>query len=419
MTHPMAQRSRPSASLIVVLGTLTAFGPLSIDMYLPGLPAIARDLDAEPALVQLTLSLFFIGLAVGQALYGPLSDRYGRRRPLLLGCALYAVASAACALAPTAPALVAARLVQAFGGSAGMVIARSVVRDRFDAHESARVYSLLMLVMGLAPITAPLIGGQLLAFVGWRAIFWVLCGFGLLCLLSVALILPESLPAERRSGSGIGAALRIYERLLADRQLLGYALVGGFTSAAMFAYIAGSPFVVIELYGISPQQYGWIFGTNALGLILASQINRRLLDSFDSAAIVRATLLVSAGAACLLVLAASTGVGGLPALLIPLFVCVASGGLVGPNTTAAALVPHGKAAGSASALLGALAFLIGTGATALVAALQNGTALPMAGVMAGCILAALLIYRGRAVAPHSAPRSEPGQAGQNHEISRT
>lgn len=418
MTLPLPQPSRPAAGLIVILGTLTAFGPFSIDMYLPGLPAIARDLGAAPALIQLTLSLFFVGLAVGQALYGPLSDRYGRRRPLLFGCALYAVASAACALAPTALALVAARLVQALGGAAGMVIARSVVRDRCDAHEAARVFSLLMLIMGLAPITAPLIGGQLLAFVGWRAIFWVLCGFGLLCLLTVALALPESLPAERRSGAGVGAALRTYGRLLSDRQLLGYALAGGCASAAMFAYIAGSPFVIIELYGITPQQYGWIFGANALGLILASQLNRRLLDAFAGAAIVRVTLLVSVGAAGLLVMAAATGAGGLAALLIPLFVCVASGGLVGPNTTAAALAPHGKAAGSASALLGALSFLIGTAATALVAALQNGTALPMAGVMAGCILAALLSYRGLAVAPSPAARGAPEQAGPSHEPSR-
>lgn len=402
------QQARPVAGLIVILGALTAFGPLSIDMYLPGLPAIARDLGAEPALVQLTLSLFFIGLAFGQALYGPLSDRYGRRRPLLIGCAIYVAASVACALAPSAPALIAARLVQAIGGSAGMVIARSVVRDYFDANESARVFSLLMLVMGLAPITAPLIGGQLLAFVSWRAIFWVLVGFGLLCLLAVVLFLPESLPAERRSGAGIGAALRIYGRLLADRQFLGYALAGGLTSAAMFAYIAGSPFVVIELYGVSPQQYGWIFGANALGLILAAQVNRRLLAAFDGATIVSGTLLVSAGAALLLVLVAATGVGGLPALLIPLFVCIASGGFVGPNTTAAALVPYGQSAGSASALLGTLSFLIGTGTTSLVAVLQNGTALPMAGVMTACVLAALVAYRLLAIAPSSA-LSEQGQ----------
>lgn len=393
------QPARPTAALIIVLGTLTAFGPLSIDMYLPGLPAIARDLGAEPALIQLTLTLFFVGMAAGQAFYGPLSDRFGRRPPLLVGCAIYTLASAACALAPTAQVLLVARLAQALGGSAGMVIARSVVRDRYDAHESARVFSLLMLVMGLAPITAPLIGGQVLAFLGWRAIFWVLCGFGVLCLLLVAYALPESLPAERRSGAGLGAALAAYGRLLADQRLVGYALAGGLSSAAMFAYIAGSPFVVIELYGVSPQQFGWVFGANALGLIAASQLNRRLLDSFAGPAIVRATLLVSSSAALLLVLAAATGFGGLPGLLVPLFICVASGGLVGPNTTAAALAPHGRAAGSASALLGAISFLIGTGTTALVAALHNGTALPMAAVMAACSLGALAAYLTLAAAP--------------------
>lgn len=388
----MAPSARPTAALILVLGTLTAFGPLSIDMYLPGLPAIARDLGAEPSLIQLTLSLFFIGLAAGQTLYGPLSDRFGRRLPLLVGCGLYAVASAACALAPTAQALIAARLLQALGGSAGMVIARSVVRDRFDARESARVFSLLMLVMGLAPITAPLIGGQLLVFAGWRAIFWLLCGFGLLCVLLVAFALPESLPPERRSSTGLSAVPAIYGRILADRRFLGYAVAGGLASAAMFAYIAGSPFVVIELYGVSPQQFGWIFGANALGLIIASQLNRRLLNRFDGTTIVRATLLLSAGAALLLVLAAGTGLGGLPGLLAPLFVCIAAGGLIGPNTTAAALAPYGRAAGSASAMLGAIPFLIGTATTALVAALHNGTAVPMAGIMAACIFGALGVY---------------------------
>lgn len=395
----MAQPARPTAALIVVLGTLTAFGPLSIDMYLPGLPTIARDLGADPSLIQLTLTLFFVGLAAGQTLYGPLSDRFGRRPPLLIGCTIYTLASAACAMAPTAELLIIARLAQALGGSAGMVIARSVVRDRFDAHESARVFSLLMLVMGLAPITAPLIGGQVLAYLGWRTIFWILAGFGLLCLLMVARALPESLPAERRSTAGLGAALAIYRRLLADRPFIGYALASGLISAAMFAYIAGSPFVVIELYGVSPQQFGWIFGANALGLIAASQVNRRLLDSFTGPAIVRATLIVSGCAALLLVLAAATGFGGLPGLLAPLFVCIAAGGLVGPNTTAAALAPHGRAAGSASALLGAISFLIGTGTTALVAALHNGTAMPMAAVMAACSLGSLTVYLTLVAAP--------------------
>ncbi|NTU85787.1 MAG: multidrug effflux MFS transporter, partial [Chloroflexales bacterium] len=262
---------------------------------------------------------------------------------------------------------------------------------------------LLMLVMGLAPLTAPLIGGQVLALLGWRAIFWILSGFGLACLAMVALALPETLPVERRSSAGLGAAVRTYGRLLADRRFLGYALCGGLVSAGMFAYIAGSPFVIIELYGVSPQSFGWIFGANALGLILASQLNRRLLVTYSGAAIVGAVLLVTVAAGLLLALAAATGLGGLPGLLIPLFVCVASGGLVGPNTTAAAMAPHGRAAGSASALLGALQFVIGTGTTALVATLHNGTAMPMAGVIACCGLGALLVFQTLALRPQPRP----------------
>jgi MFS transporter, DHA1 family, multidrug resistance protein len=380
------------AQLILVLGTLTAFGPLSIDMYLPGLPAIAADLGTDAAAVGLTLSLFFVGLALGQVFYGPLSDRLGRRAPLLFGCTLYTLASIGCALAPSIGVLIAMRFVQALGGCAGMVVARSVVRDRFEQQDAARVFSWLILVMGLAPITAPLIGGQLLAVSGWRAIFWLLAGFGLVCLALVLFFLPETLPAERRVRAGLGEVFRVYGGLLADRHFLGFALAGGLVSAAMFAYIAGSPFVVIELYGVSPQQYGWIFGTNALGLIAASQLNRRLLASYEGTTILRGALTLAAGASVVLVLVAATGFGGLGGLLAPLFVCIASGGLVGPNATAAALAPHGRIAGSASALLGALQFAVGAASGALVGLLHNGSALPMAGVVALCCIAALASY---------------------------
>jgi DHA1 family bicyclomycin/chloramphenicol resistance-like MFS transporter len=329
----MTPTAKPStARLTLILGTLSAFGPLSIDMYLPSLPAITREFRTDTATTQLTLSLYFIGLAAGQALYGPIADRYGRKRPLLVGCALYALASLACALAMSIESLIGLRLAQAIGGCAGMVIARSAVRDLFDERNSARMYSFLMLVMGLAPITAPLIGGQLLVAFGWRAIFWLLCGFGLLCVIMVLFGLPETLPEERRIRAGLGQALAIYGRLLADRRFMGYALAGAFVSSGMFAYISGSPFVFIELYGVAPQNYGWIFGTNALGLVIVSQINRRLLAHFSSESILAATLAVAAAAGLLLALVAATGFGGLVGLLIPLFVCVASVGLVGPNS---------------------------------------------------------------------------------------
>jgi DHA1 family bicyclomycin/chloramphenicol resistance-like MFS transporter len=405
----MAHTSRPTSTrLAIILGILTAFGPLSIDMYLPGLPAIGADFRVADAEVQLTLSMFFVGLAAGQALYGPLSDRLGRRRPLLFGCTLYSLASLGCALAPSVGSLVGLRIAQAIGGCAGMVIARSVVRDLFDAQESARMYSFLMLVMGLAPVTAPLLGGQLLVAFGWRAIFWLLAGFGLLCLALVLLGLPESLPPERRARVGLGQALSTYGRLLADQRFIGYALAGGFISAGMFAYISGSPFVVIELYGVAPQRYGWIFGTNALGLIAASQINRWLLRRYRPDAILAGALLAIAAAGLVLTLVAATGAGGLAGLLAPLFICIAGNGLVGPNTTAAAMAPHGRIAGSASALLGTLQFVIGALSGMLVGLLSNGTALPMAGVIAGCGLAALGVFFGLA----SRTAARPVAAGE-------
>jgi DHA1 family bicyclomycin/chloramphenicol resistance-like MFS transporter len=398
--------ARPSPlRLSLILGALSAFGPLSIDMYLPGLPAIAREFGAETA-AQLTLSIFFAGLALGQALYGPIADRVGRKLPLIVGCAFYAVASFACALAPSIEALNVQRFAQAIGGCAGMVLARSIVRDLFDARESARMYSFLMLVMGLAPITAPLIGGQLLLFFGWRAIFWLLGGFGLFCVAMVAFGLPETLPPERRSGAGLGQSLAVYGRLLADRHFVGYALTGGFLLSGMFAYISGSPFVLIDLYQISPQSYGLIFGGNALGLIGASQLNRWLLARHRGEAILSASLIVSAVAGILLALAAATGVGGLAGLLVPLFFYIASVGLVSPNAAAAAMAPHGWSAGSASALMGTLQFVIGAAAGALVGVLHNGTALPMACIIAVCGLAALLTLQTTAAQPM--PRAAQG-----------
>lgn len=385
--------------LALILGTLTAFAPFSIDMYLPGLPAIAREFGVETAAAQQTLAVFFLGLSVGQVVYGPIADRLGRRRPLLFGCALYALACIGCALAPSLPSLVAMRLLQALGGCAGVVIARSVVRDLFDQHESARMYSFLMLVLGVAPITAPLIGGQLLLFFGWRAIFVTLCGFGLLCLALVFFGLPETLPVERRITSGLGAALRTYGGLLIDGRFMGYALAGGLASAAMFAYISGSPFVFIELNGVPPERFGLLFGTNAVGLIGASQINRWLLGRYQSGQILTVALAFTAISGLLLLGITAAGIGGFVGLLFVLFCCIASTGFVGPNATAAAMAPYGGRAGSAAALLGAVQFACGAAAGALVGLLHNGTALPMVATIALCGVAAFLLLQFLALRP--------------------
>lgn len=377
----------------LVLAALSALGPLAIDMYLPSFPAIASDLGAPASAVQVTVAVYFVGLAVGQAFYGPLADRYGRKKPLYAGLGVFVLASVACALARSIEALIAFRFLQALGGAAQMVVARAVVRDYFGEREAARMLSFLMLVMGLAPILAPMLGGQLVVAFGWHAVFWVLVGAGTLCLLAVAQTLPESLPAEHRQRHGAGAVLKVYGALLRDRAFLAHALAGSLVMAGMFAYIAGSPFVFIEVFGVAPEHFGLFFGMNAFGLIAASQVNGRLVRRVGAAGIVRVVLVVAAAAGLVLAAAAASGVGGFAGFLAPLFVFVASLGFIAPNTAALALAPHGRTAGSASALLGTLQFLVGAGAGALVGVLSDGTALPMPLVIAGCGLGAVLVHR--------------------------
>jgi DHA1 family bicyclomycin/chloramphenicol resistance-like MFS transporter len=410
MTTPSLSNTRPIpsyAKLAIILGTLSAFGPLSIDMYLPALPTIAAEFNTQTSVVQQTLAVFFIGLAVGQAFYGPIADRMGRRAPLLFGCTLYMIACIGCAFAPTIQSLVLLRLAQALGGCAGIVISRSIVRDLFDQQESARMYSFLMLVMGLAPITAPLIGGQLLLYLGWRAIFVTLSLFGLACVLLVTFVLPESLPVERRAQSGLGAVLRNYGEILMNRSYMGFAVASGLASSAMFAYISGSSFVFIELNGVAPEHFGFIFGINAIGLVGAAQLNRWLLARYEGVQVLRAALAVTAVSGILLVIVAATGFGGFPALLIVLFCCIASTGLVGPNATAAAMAPYAQRAGSAAALLGAIQFVLGAAAGSLVGLLHNGTALPMTGVIALCGVGAFLMLQFLAL--RTQPQAVAGQ----------
>ncbi len=388
--------------MVLILGALSAFGPLAIDFYLPAFPAMAQAFATDEKHVQTTLAAYFLGLSIGQLAYGPVADRFGRRKPLMFGVTLFTLASLACAYAPNLDTLVLARFVQALGGCAGMVLSRAIVSDKCDPVASAKVFSQLMLVMGLAPILAPMLGGVLVNLAGWQSIFLALSLFSAGCLLAISLGLPESLPAHipRQPLSG---ALRQYLRLFADRVFLGHALTGGIAIAGMFAYIAGSPFVFIKLYGVPAEHYGWLFGTNAAGFILVAQVNARLLAKRGPAFLLARAVWLYLAAGLVLLGVAALRPAQLWPLLVPLFVCIASLGCIIPNASACAMSGQGARAGSASALMGCLQFSVAAGAAALVGLLHDGSAIPMALVISLCgalvVSVALLTRRLLAKAP--------------------
>jgi len=391
--EPVPAPRRSHLEIVLILGALTAFAPLAIDMYLPALPLIGERLGATPTQVQFTLASFFIGLALGQAIFGPLSDRFGRKPPLFFGLALFLGASVGCALSTEVEWLIALRFVQAFGAAAGMVVARAMVRDLFPPREVAGVFSTLMLVLGVAPILAPMLGSQVLLWADWPAIFWFLGGFGLLCLALAALRLQESHRPPADARLHLGSILANYGRLFAHRDFLGYALTGSLAIGGMFAYIAGSPFVVIDLYGLSATDYGWIFGTNAVGLIGASQVNRLLLRRLTSDRVLLATTAVLAAVGLALAALALGGWGGLWPLLAALFLYASTIGLILPNSSALALLTQSRNVGAAAALMGVLQFGLGAVAALGVGALEDGSARPMGVVIGLCGLGAFLARR--------------------------
>ncbi|NKQ54164.1 Bcr/CflA family multidrug efflux MFS transporter [Amycolatopsis sp. K13G38] len=377
----------------LILGGLSAFAPLSIDMYLPALPTMVEDLHSSDATLQVTLTGFIIGLALGQLVIGPVSDAMGRRKPLLAGLALYAVMSVLCALSPSAGLLVGFRLLQAIGAAAGVVIARAIVRDLYSGTAMTKFFSMLMLVSGLAPILAPVVGGQLLRATSWRGVFVVLTVFGAALLLAAAFALPEPLPPQRRRSARFGATLRNYWSLLRDRSFLGYALAAGLMFAGLFAYVSASSFVLQDVYGLSPQQFSLVFGANGVGIVLAGQINGRLVGRFFRERTLLATGLTLSTVGGLGVLLAAVFALPLPALLIPLVLLVSSIGLVMPNASSLALAEHPHNAGSASALLGVMQFVIGGMATPLVSIGGAASAVPMGTVMASFAVAAVVVFR--------------------------
>ncbi len=387
---------------ILILGALSAFGPLSIDLYLPALPSLQSHFHASAGQAQLTLTACLVGLAAGQALVGPLSDSLGRRRPLLVGVTAYALASLLCAFAPSIAALTAGRLIQGAAGAAGIVLARAVVRDLYSGTAMVRFFTALMLVNGAAPILAPVVGSQLLKVTRWQGLFVVLAGIGAVLVAAVFFGLPESLPAERRGEASPGRTLRAFRVLATDRSFVGYALAGGLGFAAMFAYISGSPFVVEQVYGLSAQSFSFMFGANALGIIALGQLNGRLAGRVRITSLLRFGLAQCTVGGLALLVVTLLGLGFWPTALC-LWVMVSSMGFVMPDSTALALADHGANAGTASAFLGVTQFLIG-GIVAPLTGPGTGSVLaqtlPMAvvvAVMAVAALGAYLVFGGRGV----------------------
>jgi DHA1 family bicyclomycin/chloramphenicol resistance-like MFS transporter len=382
--------ARERLKLVLVLGSLIALGPLTIDMYLPALPTITDDLQTTAAAVQLTLTGTLLGLALGQLLIGPVSDAIGRRKPLLAGVAVHIIASLLCVVAPNLAALGALRVLQGLGAAAAAVVAMAIVRDLFVGLAAAKLLSRLMLVMGAAPILAPTIGGIALSWTSWRGVFVVLAVLGVAIITMTALALPETLPAERRRNGGVAGTVRDYGRLFTDRAYIGLILVAGLAMAAMFAYVSGSSFVFQDQYGLNEQQFGFVFGAGAIGLIAATQFNVRLLRRWSPAQIMMSALAGGAVMGLVLLATAATGFGGLVGILIPLWLVLAAAGLALPNAPALALSRHGEAAGTAAALLGAVQFGVGALAAPLVGVLGTG-AVSMAIVIAGGMLAANVV----------------------------
>jgi DHA1 family bicyclomycin/chloramphenicol resistance-like MFS transporter len=395
----LAPSSQPKAGwgLILLLGSISAMGPLAIDMYLPTMPAIARNLHADMSQVQRTLSSYFVGLAIGQLIYGTLSDRLGRKKPMLFGLAVFALASVGCAMATSVRALMFLRFAQALGGCAEMVISRAIVRDRFDGREATRVFASLMLVMGAAPIVAPLMGGFFVSHGGWRMSFWLLAAIACVCFLSVCFNLRESLPPSRRLVHGPSEIARVFTHLLRHQHFMAHTLSGSLLLTGLFAYVGSSSFVFIELFHVSPQWFWTIFGANAAGLITSSQINGRLSQRIAPHVILRRALIATVISGAVLMFSSAWA---FPSqlqwlhygLFFPsLFVYMCTAGFIFPSATALAMGPQGRIAGNASALIGFLQFLISGCGTWLVSALYDGSAKPMAIVMLSAAIVALLI----------------------------
>ncbi len=367
--------------LLVVLGSLMAFASISTDTYLPAFPAIAADFGVTEGRIQLTISSYLIGFSLGQLIWGPISDRVGRRGPIIWGMVLFVVGSAGCGLSGSAEGLILWRLLQALGASAGPVLARAMVRDLYARERAAQMLSTLMLIMAVAPLLGPIVGGQILELSGWRSIFWCLTAVGFISAIGV-LMIDETLPAERRDQGRLAGVWRSYGRVLSDRRLIGYAAVGGFYYGGAFAYIAGTPFAYIDYYKVLPTAYGLLFAVNVVGLMAANFFNARLVVRLGPDRILRFGAVMAALSGVLLAVDARLGLGGLWGLAIPLFFYFSAAGFIVANSVAGALTAFPREAGAASAVLGAVHYGAGIFSAALLGWLADGTPWPM-GVVIG------------------------------------
>jgi len=378
--------------LILILGLLSAIGPLSIDMYLPAFPSIAKGLNTSVASVMLSLSSFFIGISIGQLLYGPLLERYGRKKPLYFGLALYALSSLACATAMSVETLIIFRFFQALGGCVGMVASRAMVRDLFDVKDNAKVFSTLMLVIAISPIIAPSLGGLISTYIGWRYIFVMLIIVIASIIAGIYFLLPDSKGPDLNYSLKPIAILSSFASIIKHPQFFRFTFSGAIASAGLYAFISGSPYVFLEIFKVTEQHYGWAFAFVASGLIGSSQLNSILLKRYNSEQIIKMALYFQSCIALALATTAFVSFNELYLIIILIFLYLCCQGFIFPNASALSMAPFGHNAGNASALMGFIQMSLGAFMSAMVSILHNGTTLPMTGVMAFCAVFATLIF---------------------------
>jgi len=378
--------------LVIILGSLTAFGPLSMDMYLPGLPAVTEYFGSTASLGQLSITTCLLGLAAGQLVFGPLSDFQGRRKPLIVTLLLYTIISLLCGLSTNIWLFIMLRFLQGFTGAAGVVISRAAARDMYSGKELTQFVALLAIVMGAAPILAPIFGGVILNWMTWEAIFYVLSLIGLIMLIVVVFFLPETLAKDRRMSGNIYAVFQSFGVLFKDRIFIGIACAQAFISMSMFAYIAASPFVLQNIYGVTPQQFSFIFAMNGLGIIIAAQVPGRLSNRYEEMKLLRAGIVLALTGSVLLLFVVLFSLS-LPVMMIALFIVVSCVGIVNTTSFSLAMNRQGKIAGSASALLGILPFAGGALVSPLVGVAGESSSVPMGIVIFLCCFLSWMTYR--------------------------